>query len=196
MSLPASWIDALFTKLSAFYGKHFADMWAGQDMLMVKAVWSDELDGLTREQLKHGFEACRRLKFPPTLPEFISLCQPAVDPEELFREALIQLRRRDMDQPESWSSPLPFWAALQYGVYEMRHDSWERASKRWTRIVNELQAKALDPVPPKAVAVIEHKPTPTMTKEEAMQRLAEIRAKMRDKSPDVADAFDAIGGQP
>lgn len=92
--LPSAWIDRIFELFTGYYGKHFLDMWSGANVASVKSVWSAELGRLTPQAIALGMDACRRRKFPPTLPEFLELCRPT--PESLgipakplaFNEAL------------------------------------------------------------------------------------------------------------
>lgn len=76
-------------KFGTWYGKHWLDMWGGIDMAMVKNEWLNELRLFSAPRLKYGLECCKRNKFPPTLPEFISYCQDT--PAHLLVEARPQL---------------------------------------------------------------------------------------------------------
>jgi hypothetical protein len=70
-------IEALFSKMTAFYGDKFAMMWRGAKLDEVQKAWAIELAKLSREQLKAGSESMTALPKPPTLPEFIALCKQA-----------------------------------------------------------------------------------------------------------------------
>lgn len=70
-------IEALFSKMSAFYGDKFATMWRSAVLTEVQKAWAIELAKLSREQLKAGSESLSALPKPPTLPEFIALCKQA-----------------------------------------------------------------------------------------------------------------------
>lgn len=98
-TLPASWIDRIFARLQGLYGSLWVDRWktgelrqiaGGQwvdvGMLNAKATWAGELAGFASrpEVLGRALEACRTLKFPPTLPEFLRLCR-----EEAGRPAAV-----------------------------------------------------------------------------------------------------------
>lgn len=45
MSLPASWVDRIFDKLTLTYGQAFLRRWADIDLNAVKSDWSHELAG-------------------------------------------------------------------------------------------------------------------------------------------------------
>lgn len=81
-ALPSPWIDRLFGRFALMYGKHWADLWAGlpgeadEVMAAVKRAWADDLAGCNGEQIRRALEHCKaNNKFPPTCPEFVSLCR-------------------------------------------------------------------------------------------------------------------------
>lgn len=74
-ALPKHWIEALFAKMSAFYGSKFATMWSGSKPEEVQKAWAIELAKLSREQLKAGSDALTAFAKPPTLPEFVAHCK-------------------------------------------------------------------------------------------------------------------------
>ncbi|SDH10575.1 hypothetical protein SAMN05216466_107117 [Paraburkholderia phenazinium] len=76
-ALPKRWIETLFSKMSAFYGARFADMWRGSKVDEVQKAWAVELFKLSREQLKAGSDSLTAIPKPPTLPEFVNLCKQA-----------------------------------------------------------------------------------------------------------------------
>lgn len=74
-ALPQHWIEALFAKMSAFYGSKFAAMWSGSKPLEVQKAWAIELAKLSKPQLKAGSDALTAFARPPTLPEFVAHCR-------------------------------------------------------------------------------------------------------------------------
>ena len=78
-AIPDHWIDALFAKMSTYYGNKFADMWRDGNMQAIKAVWAQECLKLSREEFTRGANALMAQEWPPTLPQFIKLCRPAID---------------------------------------------------------------------------------------------------------------------
>lgn len=71
-------VDRLFAKLSSMYGARFADLWNGTNIDEVKATWSDSLSGFHVENIARAIKILTENNpFPPTLPEFISLCKQA-----------------------------------------------------------------------------------------------------------------------
>ena len=81
MSLKA--IDRLFDRLSATYGKHFAELYAGLDIQSVKTAWALELDHWgTEEGLKSIAWALENLPdYAPNAIQFKRLVRSAPAPE-------------------------------------------------------------------------------------------------------------------
>jgi len=73
--LPDGWIERIFLRLHASYGRAWIDLWDGAPIDAVKAQWSDSLTGSTAEQIRLAFDALERegRRFPPSLPELASL---------------------------------------------------------------------------------------------------------------------------
>lgn len=77
--IPRHWVDALFRKFIAFYGSAWTQKYGSVGLTIDELAeeWSIELGGLSGEEMARGVAACRSLKFPPSLPEFLTLCRPA-----------------------------------------------------------------------------------------------------------------------
>lgn len=76
-----SWVERIFARMSAMYGRLFADMWAGTDLRQVKAAWAEDLGPFCGKQIAWAMEQCKARELPPTLPAFRGLCQNAPRPE-------------------------------------------------------------------------------------------------------------------
>ena len=72
-------IAAVFAEMSALYGKKFADQWSGVDPETLKSVWADKLSRYANrpEVIRKALDSCENNPWPPTLPEFIGLCNAA-----------------------------------------------------------------------------------------------------------------------
>ena len=80
MALQSELIDRLFVRLSAMYGMRFTDMWRGTDIAEVKRVWADALGMFIAEQIASALRTLTKdHTFPPTLPEFVSLCRKTTE---------------------------------------------------------------------------------------------------------------------
>lgn len=93
-ALPKHWVEALFAKMSAFYGSKFATMWSGSKPEEVQKAWAIELAKLSRDQLKAGSDNLTALPKPPSLPEFVAHCkQTRLDAAAMQRPKLTDQRQ-------------------------------------------------------------------------------------------------------
>lgn len=122
MSLPADWVDKIFTKLSLAYGRDFIGRWEGLDLADVKADWGHELAGFAAHPDAIAY-ALKHLpsKVPPTVLEFRDIARKAPAPvlprldapvadkarvdEELQRLAPMRMRRDNLGgaDPKAWA---------------------------------------------------------------------------------------------
>lgn len=151
-AIPKRWIEALFNKMAFTYGAKFADQWRGTNTAGVKQHWAEALGALTTEQLTAGVAALNARPWPPTLPEFIALCRPPVDPIVAFHEAVVQGGRRDRGEPDVWSTPAVYWAWVQVGRREVATQPYAALRSRWeAALTAELGKGEIVPVPAPAV---------------------------------------------
>lgn len=85
MSLPASWVDRIWDKLTLTYGQAFLRRWADLDLNAVKSDWAHELAGFEQHPKAIAW-ALQNLPpdKPPTVLEFKFLARRA-PPDELPR---------------------------------------------------------------------------------------------------------------
>ena len=135
--IPKEWIDRLFVRLWAWYGKAIEDKW-GSNTELAKSVWQEDLTGLTMQQLKNGMELCRdTCKFPPNLPEFRALCLNSgekVDSEKHWR---LCVKGR-------YQCLAHYWAVQRYGYHELVESTWEKARFRFPKILLETMIEERD----------------------------------------------------
>jgi hypothetical protein len=93
-AVPETWIEAIFTRLSAQLGAKVADLWGGVPPETVKTEWAEALASFERAEITRGLKACQTRAFAPTLGEFLRLCRPALDPEVAWLEASEGMRDR------------------------------------------------------------------------------------------------------
>lgn len=77
-SLPDSWIERIFSRMSAMYGSLFRERWRDCDLSEVKLVWAEELSTFSDNPECFGMALkaiVSECKFPPTLPEFVAICR-------------------------------------------------------------------------------------------------------------------------
>lgn len=70
-------VERLFLRLSALYGNRFTDMWKGIDLHEVKRCWADELSAYSVQQVAQAVNGLTEKAWPPTLPEFLEMCEGA-----------------------------------------------------------------------------------------------------------------------
>lgn len=179
--LPSAWIEKLFSEMSGMYGKLFADQWGGVDPKITQQVWAKHLAGFTGQELKTGLDACLKRKFPPTLPEFISLCRPPVDYESAFYEAVNQMQRRRDGHAERWSKPAIYWAATKIGN-DLFASPYNAIKARWVSALDDAIGNSPKTIPAKAQAL----PSPeklAVSPEEAHKRITELAEMLKNGSP-------------
>jgi hypothetical protein len=78
MSLPASWVDSLFTKLSLAYGAAFMRQWPDADPELIKADWANVLAGFKPfpDAIRFALDNLPPDR-PPTALQFRALCRSA-----------------------------------------------------------------------------------------------------------------------
>ena len=69
----------LITKMRAYYGKKFADQWAGVDPKDIAESMVECFQGLTADDFKRGVAKMMKSTFCPTIPEFRAWCEPKAD---------------------------------------------------------------------------------------------------------------------
>lgn len=84
MSLPISWVDKIFERLTVRYGDRFLNRWKGIDMDAVRCDWADTLAGFENwpEAISFTLGHIDDEK-PPTASMFRSLAMKAPKPERL-----------------------------------------------------------------------------------------------------------------
>lgn len=144
-SLPDNVIDRLFARLEALYGAKFADVWKNCDLENVKSVWADELGGMTRDELLAGLNGCKMKDWPPTLPEFIKLCNanaPGGHPSANEAWALV-LASQDESDTVVWTEQIAEAAGAAQPVLDAGDEVGARMAFRdaYERILRERQEK-------------------------------------------------------
>lgn len=174
-------VEALFAQFAALYGARFAQMWKGTDLSVVKTTWAEALSGFTVREVRTGLESCQARPWPPTLPEFLLLCRPTPDFEKTFAEAQEQVSKRQSGE-DKWSGKVVYWTAVEFGFYDLRSTTWDRAKGKWSRIFTENLSRenGLPDIPDNHQAL--PAPGKAMTDNEtARSKLAGIKAMLRRK---------------
>lgn len=139
-AIPKSWIDGLFEEMLFTFGKRFSDMWQNCDPDAMKNHWESRLSGLTNDELKRGYAAMQKLEWPPSLPEFMNLCRPPVDPTAAYYEAIAGLDSRRKGEKGTWRHPAVFHAARKM-AHDLLNQTYSSIRSRWERALSEELSK-------------------------------------------------------
>lgn len=151
-AFPVPWAVKLIDKLHMLYGAKFMQQWAGIEKPKLALSWAEELTGFTGEEIATGLQACKNRPWPPTLPEFISLCRPSLDPEHAFREAVEGATERAKGSVGQWSHPAIYWAYVRIGAHDILNNGYQVIRKRWENALSDILAKGRwDAVPTPAL---------------------------------------------
>jgi hypothetical protein len=175
------WIDALFAKMSSYYGNRFADMWRDSSMQAIKSIWSQELLKLSREEFTRGANALLTQEWPPTLPQFIKLCRPAIDAVAAYYEAVNGVIAREHGNIGEWSHPAIFWASVKIGAFDLKHQGYSAIKGRWDAALNEELAKGNWTTIPEPMIALPP-PTNAASKEVAERYIAETQVIKKQES--------------
>ena len=118
MSLPQTWIEALFSRLAVRYGTAWSQMWTGLELDAVAADWAQVLDGVNGASIAHALN-CLPLDRPPTATKFRELCRsapdtsykppqldaPKADPDRVHAE-LAKMKAVQSARPKEWAHRL------------------------------------------------------------------------------------------
>ncbi len=167
-AIPVAWAARIIARMKALYGAKFSDQWGALDPDEMAWAWAEELAGYSGEEIACGLQACRQRPFPPTLPEFLVLCRPPIDPQVAFHEAVHCLAQRHRGERGDWSHPAIFHAAVAVGAHDMLNATYGQLRTRWGRALSDQLARGTwDPIPDPQQAL------PAPRKTEASDREAE-----------------------
>lgn len=138
--VPLHWVESLFEHMHGHYGAKFAQQWQGTDSATVKAVWATELGKLTPEELNRGLAALVTCKWPPTLPEYIALCKPILNPAAAYMEAVAGMNARERGETGIWSHPAIYFAAAGM-FFELKQEGYAAIRPRWEAALEKEMRK-------------------------------------------------------
>jgi hypothetical protein len=168
--------DLVVSELRLLYGSKFAQAWEGLTPREVKDSFNQKLAGFTEAEARVGLVACLGRDWPPTLPEFMRLCRPWMDPEAAFHEAVAGMAARKRGEKGVWSHPAIFHAAVAVGTHDLLNCGYAVLRSRWERVFrDELARGQWEAVPTPAPAL----PAPggtLATREDAAKAMAKMGA--------------------
>ena len=174
-------IDQLFNRLDGMYPQRWRSAFADTNAIRNwREAWADALvdERITPQQVADAVRACRRkYDWPPSLTEFLKLCSPPVDHEAAFREAVEQMRMRESGA-DKWSSPAIYWAAVEFGSWELRQATWALVKNRWSRVLDDKLAEADLPAIPERLEALPAPGKTTVDPAKVRELLNGLRIKM------------------
>lgn len=146
--VPVAWAARVIERMQALYGAKFAQQWEGIEPARLAEAWAQEIADYTAEEIQRGLASCRGRTFPPTLPEFLGLCRPTLNPETAYHEAVAGMSARSRGVIGQWSHPGVFWAARRVGAYDLLNMGWQAIRGRWEYALRDVMAQGKwEPVP-------------------------------------------------
>lgn len=183
-------IDELFKRFDGMFPGRFAKLFTSPAQLQNwRNVWATAFEDneLTGEDVAVGLRACQsQCQFVPSVGEFIQLCKPALDFENMFVEAKQQLERRFHHQDDTWSSPALYWASVTMS-YDILNGSFGTHGKQFKQAYNtavrKVKSGELSREIPKASKLLAYN-APSFSNKDAARRLSEIMQKVGFKKND------------
>ncbi|HJV73143.1 MAG TPA: hypothetical protein VJ654_02890 [Noviherbaspirillum sp.] len=173
---PITWVESLFSRMEAMYGAKFLDMWRGTDAGLVKQLWADEMGKLSTEDLKRGYAALMTRDWPPSLPEYVKMCKPSVDPTVAYYEAVNGMQAREKGEKGQWSHPAVFWAAVQISAFDLKNQSYSQLKTRWEKTLAEEMAKGEWAAVPEPMLALPEPGKSELSREKATKMMHQLGA--------------------
>ena len=139
--------------MKALFGFQFDRQWQGWETQELINSFCSHLKDFSLDELVRGYKSLAKLKYAPTLAEFMQLCRPDVDPVSAYYEAVRGLQERRAGRKGEWSHPSIFWAASSM-AHDLLNMSQSQVEKRWkSALEKEFQKTVWQAVPDVPVAL-------------------------------------------
>lgn len=161
--------------MEGMYGSKFIDMWRGADIAIVKSMWAEEMGKLSSEELKRGYGALISRDWPPSLPEYVKLCKPSIDPLVAYYEAVEGCQQRAKGEVGKWSHPAIFWAAASM-THDLLNQTYSQVKPRWDRNFGEQMEKGEWAPIPKPMIALSAPCKGELSRDKAAQMLKQLGA--------------------
>ena len=173
-------IDTLFDRFSAQFGARWATRFRDDAQVEAwRAEWSAALSAekVTPRMVRAALDRCRRLEWPPALAEFLSMASVVPDFEGAFAEALRNMAALSFGEQVVWSHAAVYWAAQEFGGFELRNTTYAQAKKRWDKLLGAQLARTFIPPVPQHPAL--PPPGRTTSRENGRRHLQQIKAMLK-----------------
>lgn len=129
------------SEMRLMYGAKFGQQWQGLTPRELKDSWDQKLSGMSESEIRAGLVACLSREWPPTIPEFLRLCRPWMNPEVAYHEAVHGMSCRRRGEIGQWSHPAIYWAAVATGTHDLLNSTYGSIKARWEKAFSEELAK-------------------------------------------------------
>lgn len=129
------------SEMRLMYGAKFGQQWQGLTPRELKESWDQKLSGMTEVEIRAGLVACLSRDWPPTVPEFLRLCRPWMNPEVAYHEAVHGMSCRRGGEIGQWSHPAIYWAAVATGTHDLLNSTYSTMKARWERAFSDELSK-------------------------------------------------------
>lgn len=145
--MSASPVERILVEMRELYGNLFDRQWGNRELKDMIPIWERKLKGFSNDELRRGYKALEKLKYPPTLPEFMQLCRPPIDPVKAYHEAVAGTQARRDGKRGEWSHPAIFWAAAAM-AHDLLNMSYQQVKARFEKkLSDELEKTAWQEIP-------------------------------------------------
>lgn len=172
----------LFNRLDGSYPGKFRAAFTTTDSI---ANWNDTWEAAFIREAIQPQEVARALDsmkgdWPPSLPEFLALCRPPIDPEQAFYVAVDGMQARQRGEIGNWPHPAIYWAAVRIGQHDMLASGYSGLKGRWTNALQDVMSKGKWQDVPEPVLALAAPGRATTSDAEARQQLARLSAAVAD----------------
>ena len=156
-------VEHILSEMKMLFGNLFDKQWINVGFPEMVEFWERKLSGFTPDELRRGYKALSGLKFPPTLPEFMQLCRPPVDPVKAYYEAVKGLQERRFGRMGEWSHPAIFWTASKM-AFDLLNQTHPQVKARFEKALDDEFSRTSWPEIPAVSAAL---PPPKVDREKA-----------------------------
>ncbi|MBR7070430.1 MAG: hypothetical protein IKI30_08325 [Oxalobacter sp.] len=156
-------IEHILLEQKMLFGNLFEKQWGNVGFPEMIEFWERKLSGFSPEELRRGYKALNKLKYPPTLPEFMQLCRPSIDKTKAYYEAVKGVQERRLGRKGEWSHRAIFWAAASM-AFDLLNMSYQQVRSRFEKVLDDELEKTFWPEIPEACTAL---PPPKVDREKA-----------------------------
>lgn len=180
---PVPWAVKLVDRLHVLYGAQFLRQWEGIDKRALALAWAEDLAGYTGDEIARGLAACKAKPFPPTLPEFLLLCRPTLNPEAAYHEAVAGMVARNSGERGEWSHPGIYWAAVRVTSHDLLSMGWQAIRGRWEAALRDVMSKGRWEAVPEPAPALPAPGKSQLSREQQREAMEQVRSVAASANP-------------